>query len=270
MNSNQLLDYFIGEEILLKFDPEWTDSSSRRWNTSYKEHIDKIERTLKQYNVNISRQKILARSGDLIKGRGVFKPLGDYNGTPGTREGKDQSYAAFWALVDVFIPRRWERSYLGLAANQLDVIRTHIGLKTIVVVERDKDKAEAMKTLAERCSTERWFPQVEIRNEDIFDVMMREENRFNVLDLDLMTFLPEDSIDWAKAIMYCTVDHGPTVVNITTCIGRIITAEQYRKNVETLKDNLGKVGISLVGKSSFGYKDRVIPMRSEKLILTKE
>lgn len=253
--EEQTVDYVLGKEVL----------SQSRITLKHGEAI-RIQGVLaKDYNIHVSTQKISARTGQLRNGLSAFSPSGDYNGQPGKRSGKDTNYAGFWTLVDAFLPSRFERRYIGLAANQMDVIRNHISYHPVVVVERDKERAEELKAMAEVLNKVRLIPKIEVIEGDIFDMLPFYDA--NILDLDLMCAFPEDPTFWVETL---NLIKETTVLNITTCIGRFVTEKEYNDRTKRFRDQLVGNGVEIVARSPFSYRDRFTPMRAERLVIRKK
>lgn len=252
---NQLIDYYLTEEIILGCH----DGYSRR-----------ISGHLLEHNVKVSGNVIYTRARKVLAGRTVLHPLGDVDGHPAHREGKDQNYAGFWALVDIAHPDMHLRSYIGLSANQIDVVRHHVN--SMVVCEYYKERAIKLKKLTDALThlqgTE--ATMIQIIEGNIFDVMKSKKESFNIFDLDLMCHMPDSNevLKWAKQI-YSSAIPGKNVIGITTGVGRNITVQDYNQRAEALRGALVTAGFQEIGHSRFSYRDRRIPMRSERYILTK-
>lgn len=256
-STNLLLDYYLINEI----DNNLPRGYSRR-----------VVNNLATHRVTLSPATIYSRVKKIISGDTIIRPSADVNGSPSARDGKDQGYAGFWSLVDIAIPDRNQRYYIGLAANQLDVVRSHISYSSITVCEKLSERADNLCHLAGLAERFRPGPRVDIVVGDIFKQIGKEENKYNIFDLDLMCQLPEEKKinKWVKKI-YRASYPGKVVIGITTGIGRTgNTRERYKFRADYLQRALESVGFQDVGCSRFAYRDRRIPMRSERFILTKK
>ena len=251
----QSVDYVIGKEVFAK-----GRTLLKRGEAIYIQGV-----LANKHNIIIGTDKISARASQLRTGKYAFAPSGDYDGTPGSRAGKDENYAGFWTLVDAFIPKRFERMYVGLAANHMDVIRSHLSWHPVVVVERDKKKANELRAIADVLMKIRQIPQIVVINSDIFETL--EALTANVIDLDLMCAFPEDPTNWIKILGKM---RGTAVVNITTCIGRFVTETQYNDRTLNFRKMLPDYEIELVARSPFSYRDRYTPMRAERLVIRRK
>ena len=203
-----------------------------------------------------------------------LRPSADVDGTPSVREGKDQNYAGIISLVDIFLPRREDRCYVGLPANQLDTIASNIG-GSIVAVERDPKRAGQLEQL-KKFTEMRHNVRIEVVNDDIICYLSRynseieeyeNENKYNIFDLDLMCHLP--SYPYFTDYLYRTAKLGFSLIHITTCVGRKITVDEYETRVVRFSRSLASSGFESIGHSRFSYRDRITPMRSERFIVRK-
>lgn len=254
--ERQLLDYYVSKELK---DGSPVHGYARRVQ---KNLADSHAIHLGATNVYQRVERVFA--GDRLR------PSADVDGTPSSREGKDQNYAGFLSLVDVFIPNRYERAYIGLPANQLDVIASQIG-GPVLAVERDPERAQGLEQLNKLVEQRRTHKEgaVQIICDDIFNVMKGwKGHNLNVIDLDLMCALPEQSLPWVKAISNCAA-RGKVVVNLTTTLGRSLSKANYENHLFRFNFNLASAGFITVGNSSFSYRDRVFPMRCERYVLER-
>lgn len=251
--EKQLLDYYILKEYVL--------AGKRRGYAAkvQKDLADTHEVLVKEHNV-LSRVKAI-RAGDPLR------PSADVSGTPSSREGKDQNYAAFVSLVDIFLPRVTERAYVGLPANQLDYISHRIGGR-IVAVERHLDRVRELQKLNSFIRSRRPGASLKVVHGDIWEILSGSEEKFNVFDLDLMCPIEERNMRWAKAI-FDAARPGRSLLHLTTTCGRSITQRQHEKYTNRFRSNLARVGFEPFGSSSFLYRDRATPMRCERFVLSK-
>jgi hypothetical protein len=253
--EKQLLDYYLIPEIL---------------TGCAKGYGYRVYSYLTEHSFHPSVETIYRRCQQVISGNKILQPAADVDGRPSNRDGKDLCYAGIWTMIELAIPCKEARSYVGLPANQLDSVRKHCG-PFITACERDTERTKSMKLLAKFLQKNRPFCQFKIENQDIFNFLkITKENQFNIFDLDLMCILPKtrELAKWAKVI-HRTAKSGNNVVNITATIGRDITEEQHKYRVEILRDLFVTSGFKEEGYSRFCYRDRQTPMRSERFILRK-
>lgn len=252
-SSKQLLDYYVLKEYIL--------TDVRRG------YAARVRKNLADsHAIRIQENDVYSRVKRVLTGDSL-RPSADVSGTPSTREGKDQNYAGFISLVDVFHPRAEERSYVGLPANQLDHIAGRIG-GSIVAVERNPERAKQLRKFKSFIRKRRRKVSLEIANCDIWTLLQEQQNMFNIFDLDLMCPIPEDTFHWAEAI-YNAAQTGVSVINLTTVVGRVISIKNHEKRVNWLNRNLCSVGFKPIGGSRFSYRDRSTPMRCERYVLYK-
>jgi hypothetical protein len=187
-----------------------------------------------------------------------------------SRTGKDLMYERFWTLVDLEIPKKGLRSYCGLAANQVGIIRSHVGDSAIHVCERNPKTAQWIEDLYAKILSHHQGAEIIVHNRDIFEFLRETEKRFNVIDLDLMCTIRSVVTlkQWAQALYRAAKPKA--IVNVNTCIGRAITEKVYDALMpEGLAEFLRFEGFEDVRHVSYGYRDRRVPMRSELFILQK-
>jgi hypothetical protein len=212
-------------------------------------------------------ESYLSRIHDkMIKGQRSIVLPAYFRGKLGSRYGKDMVYSKLWALVDLFIPG--ERTYCGLPANQLGQITERID-GSITAYETDKKMLRWLREF--RCQ---YLPEdrdIQILNEDILLHLKHNNNKANILDLDLMCNIKsEDQVfEWGKTIGNAV--QLPAIVHLTTSIGHSITEERYRKIMpDKLIEGVKEATVPTVKYIEDKYRDRVIPMRTVMLILTDE
>lgn len=255
--QRQLIDYEIGRELVLK---------NGNWNNI---SISEIVNRLKElFNLEILPDRINKRIKLLQSGKGIWAPAADFAGIPGPRDEKDKNYSAIWALVDIFIPNRKERQYLGLAGNQFHQVRSKVDFRSqVYVIENNEQRYQELKVLNE-CLT--W--PVHILFGDVYDKLDWSRNFVNIFDLDLMTHsLPNytNTICIGKAARL-----GNNILHISNSIGRNITEKQYDEAVLLFMERLNNYSdyeykIEIIGQSKFRYQDRMTPMRSLRIVFKK-
>jgi len=251
--ADQLLDYYLFDELLKG--PE-------------KGYLKKVSAELSRHNVKFSSQVIYARAKSLLSGKSVYQPSADVDGRPSAREGKDKGYSGFWTMVDLAFPFPESRYYIGLAANQIDVVRSKVAAPSMVICERDLGRAFKLQDIARFISEKKSGPRIDIWADDVFEIMKKNESSYNIFDLDLMVCLPKPKIieEWVQHIYY-SARSGKIVINITTTIGRSITEDEYEYRAGYLHEALGYAGFTHLGYSPYKYRDRFTPMRSCRYLL---
>jgi hypothetical protein len=253
-SAKQLLDYYLLNEVIL--------------NDNKRGFPARVKGVLaKNHSIRVTGTNVYQHYQGVLAGN-PLRPSADVDGTPSIREGKDQNYAGIISLVDILLPKREMRRYVGLPANQLDVIASTIS-NSIVAVEYKPDKASKLKQFAQFVTQMRRNTRINVINDDIWSYLQTSEEKFNIFDLDLMCCLPKVSLKWAQAIWHSALP-GVSVVHLTTTVGRKITVDSYETNVVRFTGNLNSVGFKSLGHSRFSYRDRVIPMRCERFVLKKE
>jgi hypothetical protein len=254
--SQQLVDYYLLDELR---------------NGGRPGYAGRVVSQLAEHKVYRTKAVIYSRARAIRSGKTLISPSSDVNGTPAARDGKDKAYAGLWAMVDIAIPDLASRVYIGLAANQLDMVRSHTTFPYLRVCEKDVERSTRLVQIAELIERFKPGPKIDIINDDIFRTMSRVTNCYNIYDLDLMCQLPKESkIDrWVKKI-YSSSGIGKVVLSITTSIGRKgNTEERYNQRAGYLRRALEQAGFQEVGYSRYAYRDRIVPMRSERFILNK-
>jgi hypothetical protein len=232
-------------------------------------YVERVKDRLAQYDLKVSKAVIYSRAKRILSGKAIIYPSADVNGTPASREGKDQCYAGFWTMLDIAIPAKECRRYIGLSANQMDVVRSRIYHYPMIVCEKDLGRAAKLEKLRE-LSKRRGGPDIQIVVQDIFEVMRENPSSYNVYDLDLMQHLGErvELEKWAEAIWYSALP-GNIVINLTASIGRNITEEVHNYRIGILENALENVGFTIQANSPWSYRDRCTPMRAVRLWLNK-
>lgn len=255
----QLLDYYLIPELIQGLP---------------RGYAKRVKGKLSSHNITTcSRATIYQSAKMILDGRNTLRPAADVNGRPSTREGKDKAYEGFWSLTDVFLSDPFRRSYIGLAANQIDVVRDRVGgWNPIVVCEYSQTRENKLRELAGFIMRSKPGPHISVIGRNIFDHLGRGENcnSFNIFDLDLMCIMPglTELDSWARVI-YRSAKQGINLIYIAVCIGRSITEEEHDFRMEYLEQSLTCRGFKLVGNSPFAYRDRRIPMRVNRIVLEK-
>ena len=252
-SAKQLLDYYILKEYVLK--------DARR---GYAAKV--VKNLADSHAIRLQERDVYSRV-KRVRAGDTLRPSADVSGTPSVREGKDQNYAGFLSLVDVFQPRVEERCYIGLPANQFDVIASKIG-GSIFAVERNRERAEELEKFKSFIQKRRRKVSLTVANCDIWILLQTLANEFNIFDLDLMCPMQEDTLEWAE-VFYHSAKPGMSILNLTTIVGRVITAEEHEKRVNWFNRNLHSVGFKPIGRSRFVYRDRAHPMRCERYVVYK-
>src|SRR5574343_1348153 len=183
----------------------------------------------------------------------------------GPRHGKDVAYKRFWTLVDDYIPDTCNRYYVGLPANQILSIYPRVHL--MAACEKSSSMLRWQLQAREKFQLDRLhlLPAdiVTFINDDLF------AKSWNIYDLDLMCNTTDELITKISSGLLSTMTKGPVVVNITTSIGRCISKEQYRNLMpDTLVTQLKKSGVKIIESISGRYRDRMVGVAYEHLVLT--
>lgn len=255
--TKQLIDYYLIPELL-------QDKPSG--------YAKRVQGKVSEHNIVVSKNVIYNRASQISKGEATLHPAAEFHGVPGRREGKDQNYAGFWAMVDAFIPDQAQRNYVGLPSNQLDRIREHVG-GIIIVCERDRKLAAYLTQLAvylANTKDDSTSLRMMIFNQDILS-FLSHRFKFNIFDLDFMQLLPrEEKLDqWAQLLRHSISRGTVAAINLITTIGRSITEEEYDKRVEYFRSALNREALREIGYSRFSIRDRQTPMRAERMILKR-
>lgn len=250
--ETQLIDYYTIDELV--------DGLKRGYTKRVQNKL------AESHQVQLKDCVIRSRIKRVINKAVILSPAAEFNGVPGPRSGKDQNYAGLWTLADLIEPNLQNRDYLGLAGNQILAIRGHVGGK-ITVCEKKAAIAEKMSGLVNILGDDR----ITVENQEIFRFMNQCNPIYNILDLDLMCNLPRpEKLDkWVVSIKHC-LRPGKVVMGMTTCVGRGLTEIEYQERVVYFRNILRKAGLTETGFSAFSYRDRRIPMRVQRYVLTKE
>ena len=218
-----------------------------------------------------SRHDVLSIRNCLHTGerKAIFPTI--FTGKLKSRRQKDLMYQRFFGALDVVLPDRKKRSYIGLTAEQLDMYTDEIH-GTMTVAERDTKRFGWISSFHKEFIQHRSKARISIFNEDIFKKLVScTTDSYNVVDLDLMCSVRDvpQLTTWAMALYQGT--QNLSVVNITTSIGRqgVSDLQYHALMPHAMIDIFRKVGYKkAVAFKSSGYKDSS-PMRWEHFILEK-
>lgn len=199
------------------------------------------------------------------------------------RLGKDKNYHHVWSLVDMFIPCRFARRYIGLPANQLDVVASKIEQDpclrepAVVACELNSSTRNEMTGIIDNIIYQRdEHPSVRLEGDDVFQVMKREAKSqygFNVFDLDLMIALPDrKKLQEIADLTYdCANKQTHVVFHLSALTARTTDNATHKFRVEILCDALERAGFDIVGHPThFEYTDSKIPMGCLRVVLSKK
>jgi hypothetical protein len=252
---NNLIDYYLTEELINNLPIGYAS----RVQTYVARHVELPDRKI-----------IYARAKAILNGQEALAPSADIDGKPSTRIGKDRCYEGFWTLIDIMFPNKEERYYIGLSSNQLSLVKDKIN-NDIVVIENRYRKAQQLKRLALFINT-LYGPKIKVLNMNIFTHLRsnKAKNKYNIFDLDLMCALPieKEIYSWASSI-WNAAHYKTNLIYIANSIGRNITEKEHDIRIEILNKALEEVGFKDIRYSRFAYRDRRIPIRGERIILTK-
>lgn len=243
-SQNQLIDFYLIPELTNNLPPGY------------------IKRL--QSKVNISSSILSARARRVFRGDLILQPAADIDGKPSSRTGKERAYEGFWSLVDILLPNKIERRYIGLTSNQISPVAARLACP-MIVCEKEWQKYQKLLQLAsfENRTNNR---RVNVACWDIFGYLSISERKFNIFDLDLMSILPTEErlCKWAKLIKRVSLD-GPVLIYIANSVGRNITKEEHNKRLDyfiSCFDN--------ISRSDFNYRDRRIPIYGSRLVWRNE
>lgn len=180
-----------------------------------------------------------------------------------SRYEKDAMYARLEIYIHEYL---YETFYVGLPANQLiDVVKKY---DNVVACERDEVMFNFMIDLNKYIIEK----DIEIENDNVFNYLNSTSKKFNVFDLDLMEAVNEERIiNIADGIKRTAMDIA--IVLLVSIGGRHISIAEYKNLMpKRLIDELEKDGLWKVINNPFSgkYKDVIIPMRYEILVIEKQ
>lgn len=180
-----------------------------------------------------------------------------------SRYEKDAMYARLETYIHEYL---YETFYVGLPANQLiDVAKKY---DNVVACERDEVMFNFMIDLNKYIIEK----DIEIENDNVFNYLNLTSKKFNVFDLDLMEAVSEERIiNIAEGIKRTAMDVA--VVLLVSIGGRHISIAEYKNLMpKRLIDELERDGCWRVINNPFSgkYKDVIIPMRYEILVIEKQ
>lgn len=210
------------------------------------------------------------------------------------REGKDKMYAAFWRMVEMEAQDVDTVVYFGLPSNQIGFVWQQLKKigkpANLFSFELDTEKAQWQEEYAAQFLKDEELIEVCVLNEDILNpyewpdygsgrydmnweilsIVLNDlidsngSGCLTILDLDLMK---NGTPELARKIAGIIPNSDRTIVNITTCIGRKITKQEY---IHSFKEVLQKeIEQSHKVKYWFSdkYVDNIIPMVWEHISL---
>jgi len=219
---------------------------------------------LKEYEIVYTKNHIQTIKRELTLGeRSVDLPM-VFGNKIGSRYGKDIMYSEFWRTVELSLSQ--PKKYLGLAAYQAEAVCQQVGdPRNVLVCERDKEVHTWVRRMYDEFLGK---PGPLFLNKNIFD--LKDPPSFSILDLDLMIQLSTTDQVSMIATLIAKTEEPICIVNITTCIGRGVSELQYDSLMPShLLLLLEKKGLKVTHLFSGGYRDRVIPMRYQHLVVEK-
>jgi hypothetical protein len=193
-----------------------------------------------------------------------------FRGAPGPRHGKDECYREFWELAEQYLPRIEARTYVGLTANQIGQIYPRVG--KMLVCEREPKLLRWQRKYRRVFNLDR--KKLQFVEGDIFTYLLKTASKpnWNIFDLDLMCKASEELIsEVVWSVMLTAKEDSPSIINLTTSIGRNITKNQYHELLPfKLLDKLKDFGAEVVVNQSGYYRDGHIPMAWEQVVFRKE
>lgn len=214
---------------------------------------------LKELGVKTSNANISQVMNNISNGRSRAEFPSIFNNKLSPRTGKDESYAAFWRLGEIFLDNQ-EWKYVGLPAHNIEIICSNIigNPSNVTACELSPDTYNWMNIFYFKTKRRRPI----IINQNIFNFLNETQDKFNVFDFDLCNGI-RSNIDFNKwaALIYRTSEDR-SIINISSMIGRRCgTEKEYREIMpQTMTEALYKGGFNIVKNYNDGYTDRV-PMR---------
>lgn len=249
--QEQILDHETVEAIL-KYGPDQEEICARQ--VSFRTH----------WKVSVSAAKENHRL--IVSGKKIPLLPSLFAGKIGPRHGKDKSYEIFWGLVEKYIPERKNRNYIGLPANQIGRVGNICG-GGIVVCEKNRETFEWQQQYCQTFG----YNNVRTYRKNIFVWMRRNNFQANIYDLDLMCCASQKMInEVVSGIDRNAPKNVPIIVGVATMIGRHITWKQYKDLMPSgLIEAFRKEGWSIIENKSFYYKDRVVGVQCEYLVIER-
>jgi hypothetical protein len=223
-----------------------------------KEHgIISTPNTLK---VNLSKIKNKNRSA--IAASDFTSGL-SYTSVPLSRYEKDAMHARMEVLEHQFINR--PTYYVGLPANQIIAVSRQYD--RVVACEKEYLMSKFMFDMNRYVGKEN---NITIHNKDILDFLKHTRRKFNIFDFDFMWIIsPELIKNLALCIKRTSKDRA--LIAVTSAGGRKITEKRYKELMPKLLISELNKDFSIINKPFSGkYKDHIIPMRYELLVIERK
>lgn len=264
----QCIDYFLGQEI-----------ASRR--VEDRGYGKRVVRAVQAHGHIVKTEDVYSRKHAICAEGSILKPASFFAGRPISRIGKDRNYHHLFGLWDQWVPKE-KRFYIGLPANQLNVIAAQIETNAnycpLFACELDIKTYEHMDGLRDFLYESQAFSfPIALKHANIFDVIQKSAWRpkrvgFNFFDLDLMIKLPDDKelYRWAQLTYDSANNTTPVIFHVSAYTARVTTKLEHLRSIKVLCDALEHVGFSTVGQPThYIYQDSVMPMGCLRVVLRK-
>ena len=246
----QFINQIIVEDILA--------NNSYRWTSSAIQRLKSLGVTQTPRGRELTQNYLLAQKYKLTRGlEPLFLPTLLHNKL-GLRIEKDRVYSITWSHVDMYLNPPLK--YCGLAATNIGVISKKVD--SLTCCEKNRAAADLLKKIRNILLSDA-VEQILIKQVDILKHLSTTDNKYNILDLDLMCHLNVEKT--ATAIKKSA--ENKTVVALTTSIGRNTTWEIYKKKRQQLKNMLEEEFEVLMAGGK--YLERKIPMAYEHIVLVR-
>lgn len=219
---------------------------------------------LKKYGIFLAPSSLEKIDRKLLKGQRTARSASLFRGKAHSRCEKNRVGGQVDIAVKFFIEDDgYSKDYLGLPANQIiDVIRKY---DNVVACETNKKTYSDMCRLKEiYCPTSNAL----ILQENIIEYMFNTENKYTIIELDLMEHL--NSIEKIEHLGASIRSAGANrvVVCITSCLGRKVSSDFYKEHMPKylIRDLEREYRVKVYNNK---YADSTTTMKYEILILDR-
>jgi hypothetical protein len=215
---------------------------------------------LKKFNINITIPRLRQFLVGLMRNTRDDRSASNFNGKIFTRAEKEGMYRELDTIASLFVG---PFHYVGLPANQLlSVCRKY---NTVVACERDENMFNFMKKMSGFFGL-----TVELFFGDIIDHLLTTQRKYNLFDIDLMTYANKNNLPERLAQAIVNSSDDVAVVCLVTCGGRKISTKEYNSIMPyELFNEIRMRGLDIVHSKSGQYVDQIIPMRYEIFVVAK-
>lgn len=226
----------------------------------HKDWVYAATEELRQFNINITIPRLRQFLVGLKHKTRDDRSASNFNGKIFTRAEKEGMYRELDAIASLFLGAT---HYVGLPANQLlSVCRKY---HTITACERDDSMFEFMRKM-----TGLFGLTAELVRGDIIEYLSSTSNRYNLFDIDLMTYANKNNLPEKVAQAIANSADDIAVVCLVTCGGRKISIKEYDAIMPNeLFHQIRKRGLDIAWQKSGQYVDQIIPMRYEIFVVER-